>query len=137
MRLNVTFMSDFEVDLSAHPTGEELARQLGEAFSKAGISITAIDNYDDIGWSLDTTVDGQKVFLLLGYVADGDRQWLMQINPYKMRFLDLFRPKARLKECASLAVGIHEVLSSDEHINTIRWHKGHYSGEDYTDRPDA
>lgn len=136
IKLNVTFKSTLAVDMSAHPIGEELAKHLANQFTQAGITIEKIDNYEDFGWSLDTTVRNKKLFLLLGYIGDGDYEWLLQINKYKSSFWDLFRKNAALQEQRNLALKVHETLASDSHINTIKWHKGYYAKGKHSDRPD-
>lgn len=61
------------------------------------MKIGQIDIYEDFAWSIDTEVEGQELFLLLGYVDD-DCEWLLQIHKYR-GLLDLLR-KQRLA-CAS------------------------------------
>jgi hypothetical protein len=136
MKLNVTFKSTLSVDMTAHPIGEELAEYLADRFSQRGITVEKIDNYEDFAWSLDITVDNKKLFLLLGYVGDGNYEWLLQIDEYKTSFWDLFRKNVALQQRRNLAPKVHEILASDAHINTIRWHEGYFAKEEYSDRPD-
>lgn len=135
MRLNVTFRCSLPVDKSAHPIGEELATYLGSRLTEGGVTISDIDNYEDFAWSLDTTVNGKKLFICVGHVGDGDYEWLLQIDEYTTRFWDIFRKHVALAEREQLAPRIHAILASDPHFSEIRWHVGDFAEERYTATP--
>ncbi|MFN7892331.1 MAG: hypothetical protein ACK5OC_18690 [Pirellula sp.] len=133
-RLNVTFRCSLPFDDNAHPIGEEIAEYFAAKFKDMGIHISRVDNYDDFAWSLDTTKNGKKLFLLLGYVGDGDFEWLMQINEYSS-FFNLFRRKSLRSEREAIAYAVHAVLNADNHVSKVRWHVGEFSDENYTHEP--
>ncbi len=135
MRLNVTFRCSLPLDDTAHPVGEELAEYLSRRFSDAGIPITKIDNYEDFAWLMDTTRDGKELFLLLGFVGDGDYQWLMQIDEYASSFWHIFRRNQAIVQREALAPIVHQTLQTDENISAIRWHVGDFAEENYTSSP--
>lgn len=124
--LNVTFKADLPVDTTLHPAGQELAVYLKDQFTQSGILIEKIDNYDDVGWALDTTVDGKKLLILLGYLNDGDCQWLMQFDEYKSSFKDIFKWKKDLTACQKLAEKVREVFDKFSAIQDVQWHTGYY-----------
>jgi PAS domain-containing protein len=126
---NFTFKSDYPVDLNLHPVGEEFAYYLKDRFTQAGVIIADIDNYDDIGWSLDTVVDDKKFFLLLGYLNDGEFQWLIQIREYVTRCLDLFKRKRNEAACQELAKRVYSLLENEPAIYQLARHEGYYRGE--------
>lgn len=137
MRLNVTFKTSLAIDMAKHPPGEELAEHLRARFEVGGIAISAIDNYEDFGWALDTEQDGKKLFVLIGHTQDPDDPWLLQINEYKAKFFDIFRRNVALKERESLAPKIHRVLSADEAIANVRWYKGDFADGNPSPTPEA
>ena len=127
MRLNVTFKTSLPVDMAKHSPGEELAAYLRAKFESGGITISAIDNYEDFAWALDTEQDGKKLFILLGHTQDPDDPWLLQINEYKTRFIDIFRGDVALKQRELLAARIHSVLVADKMIDCLRWYEGDFA----------
>jgi hypothetical protein len=124
MRLNATFRCSLATNKTAHPVGEELATYLSFKLTEGGIPISNIDNFNDIGWALDTTVLGKDLFLAVAYLGKGDIEWLLQINGYATRFWDTFRRNVALPEREQLAPLVHLVLSSDPHFSKIYWHRG-------------
>lgn len=126
---NFTFKSDYPVDLNLHPVGEELAYYLMNRFTQAGVTIDEMDNYDDIGWSLGTVIDNRKFFLLLGYLNDGEYQWLIQIREDVTRFWDLFKRKRNEAICQELARRVYSVLEKEPAIYQLARHEGNYRGE--------
>lgn len=136
MKFNVTFQSSFPLDMSKHPEGEELAEYLASLFTRAGVTVTNIDNYEDFAWSLDTVVDGQRLFLLIGYVGDEVYEWLLQVRNYT-GLLDMFRRRRIQRACESLSPIVHQVLSSDRYFSNIRWHKGDFAENKYSGTPDS
>lgn len=126
---NFTFKSDYPVDLALQPVGKELAFYLKDRFTQAGLIIDDIDNYDDIGWSLDTVIDNRKFFLQLGYLNDGEYQWLIQIRDYVTGFWDLFKRKRKKAIYIELATRVHGILDKDPAIYQLARHEGYYRRE--------
>ncbi len=133
-RLNVAFRCSLQFDDTAHPIGEEVAEYFSRSFSEAGIPISKIDNYNDFAWSMDTNRNGAKLFLLLGFVDDGDFQWLLQINEYSS-FWSSFRRNQSIAEREAIAQIVNQTLQADGTISMIRWHVGDFSEESYTSSP--
>ncbi|QDT07777.1 hypothetical protein K227x_62050 [Rubripirellula lacrimiformis] len=134
-RLNVTFRCDLPFDDTSHPVGEEVAEYLSRRFSDAGVPITKIGNYEDFAWSMDTKRNGKKLYLLLGFVGDGDDEWLMQINEYASSFWHIFRRNQALPEREAISLFVDRALQTDENISVIRWHVGDFAEEGYTPSP--
>lgn len=133
-RLNVTFRCSLPFDDKAHPIGEEIAEYFAAKFQDMDIPISRVDNYDNFAWSMDTTKNGKKLFLVLGYVGDGDYEWLLQINEYSS-LLNLFRRNRSQAEREAVAHALNAVLRADSHVSKIRWHVGDFAEENYTDAP--
>ena len=136
MRLNVTFRCSLPTDKSAHPVGEELADYLRPKLDAAGISVSEVDNYNDIGWCLDTTVGDKKLFLAVAYIDKGDSEWLLQINKYTTSVWNIFRKGYALSEREQLAPLVHSILVSDPVFSAIRWHSGDFTKGKYSLTPD-
>ena len=134
MRLNVTFRCSLAFDDTAHPIGEEFAEYLSQRFSNAGVPISKIDNYNDFAWSMDTIRNGAKLFLLLGFVGDGDFEWLLQINEYSS-FWRIFRRNQAIAEREAIAQIVSQTLQADGTISMIRWHVGDFADKNYTSSP--
>ena len=133
-RLNVTFRCSLQFDDTAHPIGEEVAEYFSRRFSEAGIPISKIDNYNDFAWSMDTNRNGAKLFLLLGFVDDGDFQWLLQINEYSS-FWSIFRRNQSIAEREAISQIVNKTLQADGSVSMIRWHVGDFSEDSYTSTP--
>jgi hypothetical protein len=93
-------------------------------------------NYEDFAWSLDTAFNEKKLFLWVGYLGDGDYEWLLQINECAGSFWNLFRKNVALLEREQLAPRIHSVLASNPHFSEVRWHIGDFAEEGYTATPE-
>jgi hypothetical protein len=133
-RLNVTFRCSLPFDGKAHPIGEEIAEYFATKFKDMNVPISKVENYDDFAWSMDTTKNGKKLFLLIGYVGDGDYEWLLQINEYSS-LLHLFGRKRSQADREAVAHAVNAVLRTDNHVSKIRWHVGDFAEENYTDSP--
>jgi hypothetical protein len=133
-RLNVKFRCSLPFDDTAHPIGEEIAEYLSRRLSDAGVPISKIDNYNDFAWSMDTTRNGARLFLLLGFVDDGDYEWLMQINEYSS-FWHVFQRNRTIAERSAIAHIVNETLQTDGNVSLIRWHVGDFAEENFTPSP--
>jgi hypothetical protein len=137
MRLNVTFRCLLPTDKSAHPIGEELANYLRPKLDGAGIPISEVDNFNDIGWCLDTAIGDKKLFISIAYIGKGDFEWLLQINNYTTSVWNIFHKGYALPEREQLPPVIHSVLVSDPIFSTIRWHAGAFYKGNYSPTPDG
>ena len=127
VRLNVTFETTLEVDLDAHPAGDELAEFLIAEFRARQIELINDPNNEDYALVLRFGSKSEPL-MLLAYVGDEPFQWMIQINSGK--FFD--RPDPR---CGELALVLHEILVGNSAFSEIRWHIGDFVEPDWTSTP--
>ena len=57
--------------------GYGIARRLEEGLRRLGFMDLKLDNWRDVGYSLDCVIDGRPVYLLVSYVGQGPREWAL------------------------------------------------------------
>lgn len=133
IKLNVTFHCSLPC-ADAHPYGEEVAIYLGEQLAERGVSGIKIDNWRDCGWSIDLTFENKDFYLAIGFVGDGDFDWLLQIQENR-KLLDFIRRKDSMAERGRVAELLHELLRSDNSFSEIKWHSGDFTEEGFSSSP--
>ena len=135
MKFNVTFRSTFPVNFDTQNIGKELAEFLAQKLRESGLEITRVDNHDDFAWGIETGQRGNGPFILLGYLEDGDMEWLASIET-SVGFFGRLLGKSDLKEREELAKGLDKVLRGDQRFQKIRWHEGEQGMSPSSEFPD-
>lgn len=136
MKFNVTFRSSLAVDFDQHPIGEELAEFLIAKLRDNGFNVVLSENSPDYAWELEFDEPSPAPWLLVGYVGDGDYEWLLQINSgisWLGRLLG--RSDADLRKAT--AIKLHEILTNDAQFGEVRWHAGDFADSEWSAHPDG
>ncbi len=129
MRTEVSFQTTTDEPLEQNPAGD-LATWLSNELLAAGLQTSKPENVD-YAFALRCHVDGRDFYLLVGYVGDGIRQWLVSTNS-GLGWLKRLLGASDKTEHARLTREIHRVLSTNDAISDIQW----YTVDDWNDDPD-
>jgi len=121
MRYILTFKTSFpeKVDYD-HPRGYSICKFLEKELERAGFNVQKPENYRDTAWSIDCSIDSDKVFFFVGYLGTKVTDWQLIICStigVIGRILGRKDDEARSK----LAKAIHTILSGDERFSDIKW----------------
>ena len=72
---------------------------------------------------------------ILGYLEDGDMEWLASIET-SVGFFGRLLGKSDLREREELAKGLEKALRTDQRFQKIRWHEGEQGMSPSSDFPD-
>jgi hypothetical protein len=131
MRLNVTFQTRLPFDIDSQPIGEAVAQDIAVKLRERGVEVAEPDNYEDYSWILESP---NGPYMLVGYVGDGESEWLAQVHSSVGKLGQLFGKTDR-PECERIAAALHAVLSGDNQTSSVRWHEGEFSETGWTEQP--
>ena len=134
---NVLFQLAINEDKFAHPPGEPIAQQLGQALKNRGIAVSEIDNWRDSGWSIDF-VHGDAPYQIAVATVGEDNLWMAQIAPTNRPgvIARLFGAKVvdRSRELFDLASAVHAALIAIGGTN-LRWKIDGFPDDSSTNEP--
>jgi hypothetical protein len=129
MRHIVTFKTDIlESTEYDHPKGYSICEFLRAELQNKGVTTQSLDNYRDIAWSLDCTINGKLVFFFVAYLGTHQTDWQLIVCSGSSLLRRLFGHKD-MHERMQLAREIHAILSRDERFHELKWFSR------YTDKP--
>lgn len=129
MRHILTFKTTFpESSEYDHPRGWSICKFLETELSRAKFNVQSLDNYRDIGWSIDCYINSKRLFVIVGYLGTKVTDWQLIICSSIGIFGRIFGQKDE-NERMTLAKSIHHILSKDNRFSELRWYSR------YTDSP--
>ncbi len=104
-----------------HPPGFPVAQALHEGLLKANPTAEDVENWRDVGYSIDVVVDDRRVFLFLSAIEESDAHWALCCTSdlgWLARQLGRRDDVQRLE----LARLVDQVLHNDQRFSEIRWY---------------
>lgn len=137
---HVSFCGDFNKEhLPEQSAGRDVTDVLVAGLVSRGIQIRS-RSQTDYSHEIFLSVGGRSFYAMLGLVEDAHAEWLFVFDPRNPIFR-LF-PSFNGSQRTLLANAVHDVLSSDQRINEIRWYKddkawNYHSYEAFSRAPQA
>jgi hypothetical protein len=130
VRTHASFTGRFSKDRDEDdgPPGGELAQALATGLEERGLTVLLDET--DYSFALDISSPAGTFFGMVGLVDDGDREWLVFVEPSHARKLFGKRPPADVE---SVLGSVHEVLSADDRVSALRW----YTEEEWNTNPEG
>ncbi len=70
MRHILTFNSEYsESNENEHPKGYSICNFLKTKLSENGFHTFSVENFRDMAWSLDCTINGKTIYFFVGYLG--------------------------------------------------------------------
>ena len=114
--------SDFRINDSGYPPGEQLATYLFNILKKDR-QVHNFENWRDCGWFFECSKNNIKLELIISYMDSN--QWFLQIAPSYIPGIfgriKRKQPSASYSDILELSKDIHNVLSSDQRFSDLRW----------------
>jgi hypothetical protein len=120
MHPHATFNADFPNQEAFEPPGRPLADYLAESLRLAGYVVT-VDNWRDVGWSVDLNIDGAAVYLYFA-AFEGPDDWLLCCTSDVGLIKRLFGRPTNEKQKRTLAILVDKALKADLRVSNIRWY---------------
>ncbi len=115
-----SFRSSLRDDPQQHPKGLSIAEFIKAGLEKDGYRTSALDNYNDIAWSLDVRINGARVWFFVGFLGLEAAEWQL-ITCSGLSFWQRLFGRKDEKERQELAVAIHRLLSQSDTFSSIKW----------------
>ncbi len=120
--------------LSGEPPGPSRARDLAHSLVKAlssdGFACSVPEDVD-YAFAFRCRVSRRDFYLLVGYVGDGIREWLVSITS-DLGWLRRIFGDSDEHELRQISAVLHNILSSSDELEDVRW----YTLEEWNDDPD-
>ncbi len=129
MRTEVSFQTTIDEPVEQNPAGD-LATWISNELIASGMQTSKPEDID-YAYAFRCRVDGRDFYLLVGYVGDGARQWLISTNSGLGWLRKLFGANDQA-EHVQVTDHIHRILSTGHGISEIRW----YTVDDWNNDPD-
>lgn len=121
----------FRLETKPEPDADSLLRWLVDGLSVRGVSSSDPENIDYARVSR-MVIAGVSIYVLVGLIGDGPRQWLVSTNEMPGLW-DRLRRRRHMVEHAELCRRIHELLTAQQHVHDVRW----YTTVDWNEQPDT
>jgi hypothetical protein len=117
----LTFKSTLpEVEEYDHPKGYAIVELLAEELARTGWEVNTPDNYRDIAWSLDCTINDKNIFFFAGYLGTKITDWQLIVCS-GLGIIKRLLGKKDEDERILLAQAIHAILSNDNRFSDLKW----------------
>jgi hypothetical protein len=105
----------------SEPKGLLVAERVMSALREQGLVDLKLENWRDVGYSVDCTIDGWSVYCVLSHLGDGEREWILCCTSDIGAVGRLF---GRNDESArkKLAKAVDEALHADADFSQVRWY---------------
>jgi hypothetical protein len=122
LRTFVSFKAAFPTD--GQPAGKELADFIAAALADAGIVYTGPVNREDWAWEIHSQVGEIDLEMIVGYVDDDPRDWLITQTAHLPILARLFGGSLEKRTAAlrPLCNAIDSAIKSDSRFSEIRWY---------------
>jgi hypothetical protein len=135
----VTFASPLPVEdpRLPHPKGYAIARLIHDELSHQGLAVVLLDNWRDVGYSIDCIIDDAPVYLFFTFLGRTTQQYVLCCTSdlgWISRLLGRRDDEQRLK----LARAVATVLDNRGEFEDVRWYNEGWGGledEPWTNRP--
>lgn len=119
LRDHVSFEGDFDRDRAGgFPPGRDLTTSLRVGLTNRGWGCGDARGLGH-AWEFDCRRGRGRARVLVGYVADQEREWLVVAAP--VRGLRRLLGRSSPHELPPLCSAIHDVLMADPRVRTIQW----------------
>jgi hypothetical protein len=121
-----SFLKDLEFD---RPAGASFARNLESGLRDRAFAVEEFDSWRDCGWVVYVQVGGKSFEVYFAqYGEEPQSGWLLAVAPLNQpgTLARLFGRRATpvAAELQSLAIAVHEILSTHPAVSGIRWFLG-------------
>lgn len=135
----VTFTSTLPLEdpENPHPKGYAIAKRLYYGLGRSDVQREEIDNWRDVGYSIDCVIDGARVYLFFSLLRHSVQQWALCCTS-DLSWLSRLLGKSDGEQRLKLARAVDAVLRGSHEFSDVRWYKQWHGAEDasWTDQPE-
>jgi hypothetical protein len=133
-----TFTSSLPVEdpRNPHPKGYLVAHLIRDGLRRAGLSPEDVENWRDVGYSIDCVIDHARVYLFLSFCGRTLQQWALCCTS-DLGWLSRLFGKRDDEQKLTLARSVDAVLKGSKEFADIRWYTQWRGDEEepWADRP--
>jgi len=119
-----------------HPKGYAVGEALVAGLRQRNVD-GKLENWRDAGWSIDCTVKGTDVYVVVSYLGQREREWILHCTSDVGVLARLFGTDDAAAKL-SLAHLVSDILGNDSRFSNVRWYPSGWRGrgdEEWTQGP--
>jgi hypothetical protein len=111
-----------------HPRGEAIALWLRDALATRGVRVIEVDNWRDVGWSIDVSIDGRGIYVVLSHVEGRDHGFWLLCCSSDVGVIGSLSGQVPTQQIRSLAKTVDAILQGESTLSAIRWYPNGWRG---------
>jgi hypothetical protein len=127
----VTFTSSLRAEDAdePHPKGYAIGKRLHSGLARSGIRCEGVDNWRDVGYSIDCLIDEKRVYVFFSLLGRPLQQWALCCTS-DLGWISRLRGKQDDDQRLKLAQAVDAVLNASDEFSNVRWYKQWRGDED-------
>jgi len=94
-----------------------------------------VEMYEDVAWIMKTGPRGRGPDVVVGYLWDGEYEWLVQIGS-GVGLIGRLLGRSDLEAREQIVQLLHQLLTKDKRFSDVRWHEGDFAKPGWSPTPE-